>query len=100
MLFHTMNAPWVDEFWEHAAVVRELAIRPFHPHHPLLLVDAPHAFFSPYALGLGVVTGATGAQPLTTPAIAGLVNLMIVITGLRALARQIFPDGDRAPFWE
>ncbi len=99
MLFHTMNAPWVHDFWEHVAVVRELAVRPFHPRHPLLLLDVPHAFFSPYAVALGLATGATGTAPMTTLAVAGLVNLVIVITGLRALAHQLFPDGDRAAFW-
>jgi hypothetical protein len=99
MLISTVHAQWGGDFWEHAAVVRELAARPFHPHHPLLALDVPHAFFSPYSLALGLVARFTGLGHIATLGAAGLLNLVLVITGIRALSRRLFSDGDRASFW-
>ena len=50
MYRHTRNQLWVEDFWEHSAVVRELSTHLLHPKHPQLLLDAPHPFYSPYAV--------------------------------------------------
>ena len=87
------------DFWEHLAVVRELAAHPLHPRHPLLRVDAPHAFFSPYALVLGGATRLTGARPIAVLVVAGVVNLFLVITGVAALAGAVSRERERVPFY-
>jgi hypothetical protein len=42
------------DFWEHAAVLRELSVHPFYPRHPVLDLGAAHAFF-PYLVALGSI---------------------------------------------
>jgi hypothetical protein len=60
MVLQTINGQWGGDSWEHAAVVRELASHPLHPVHPILLLDAPHSFYSPYALGIALISWTTG----------------------------------------
>jgi hypothetical protein len=94
MLFHTVRGVWVSDFWEHAAVVRELATHPLSPYHPLLLSDAPHAFFSPYALVLASASRVLGSDAVSTLAAAGIANLVLLLIGLRWFVGAIF-KGDR-----
>jgi hypothetical protein len=35
-----------SDFWQHSAVVRELATHPIHPRHPQVLSDQPDPFFN------------------------------------------------------
>ena len=51
------------DFWEHSAVVHELLRNPFRPDHPLLPINAPHVFISPYAY---LVAGAAALFHLTS----------------------------------
>jgi hypothetical protein len=81
MLSRTLNGVWTGDFWEHSAVVRELATNPWHPHHPQLLLDAPHAFFSPYLLGVAWPT-AHRHTPIQALSVAGMLNLLLFLVGL------------------
>jgi hypothetical protein len=90
MLVHACRGAWVSDFWEHAAAVRELATHPVSPHHPLLLSDAPHAFFSPYALVLAGVSRLSETDPVTVLAAAGIANLLLLLLGLRWFAVVLF----------
>jgi hypothetical protein len=80
---------------EHAAV-RELAVRPFSPRHPILAVDATHAFFSPYHLAIALAARATGASPISALAIAGLVNIVLLVLALRRFLVRLLPEGAAA----
>jgi hypothetical protein len=84
-----------SDFWEHAAVVRELSVRTLAPRHPLLAVDAPHAYASPYLLVVGLAGRVTGAAPTTALAIAGLVNMVLLVLALRRFLARL-PHGDAA----
>src|SRR5574339_524743 len=83
-----------SDFWEHAAVVRELAARPFAPLHPLLRVDAPHAYVSPYLLAVGLVARLTHASAIPVLAIAGLFNLVLLVLVFRRLLVRLLPNGE------
>jgi hypothetical protein len=85
-----------SDFWEHAAVVRELSVRPFSPRHPLLLVDATHAYFSPYLLAVALVARATGISAISALATAGLVNLVLLVLALRRFLVRLLPQGEAA----
>ena len=93
---HAWRGFWVSDFWEHAAVVRELAVRPFSPRHPILAVDATHAFFSPYHLAIALAARATGASPISALAIAGLVNIVLLVLALRRFLVRLLPEGAAA----
>lgn len=89
---HAARGHWIGDFWEHSAVVRELASHPTHPRHPLLLVDAPHAFASPYALLVAVLCRITGVSSVTGLAVASIINLLMLFVALRLFARRFAPD--------
>jgi alpha-1,6-mannosyltransferase len=72
----------VGDFWEHSAVINELATNPLHPRNALLPLDAPHAFYSPYTLAWGLFSHLTHLNAIETLAIAGLCNLILFLTGL------------------
>jgi hypothetical protein len=85
-----------SDFWEHAAVVRELSVRPFSPEHPLLSVDATHAYFSPYLLAVALAARATGISAISALATAGLVNIVLLILALRRFLVRLLPQGEAA----
>src|SRR5262245_53334793 len=93
---HAWRGFWVSDFWEHAAVVRELAVRPFSPRHPILAVDATHAFFSPYHLPIALAARPTAASPISALAIAGLVNIVLLVLALRRFLVRLLPEGAAA----
>jgi len=96
----TINGQWGGDFWEHAAVVRELATHPFSPKHPFLLLDAPHEFYSPYALGIALISRTTGLDSVTTLSMVGIANLFFFLFSLRLLISLLFPkDGDATSFY-
>ena len=88
---HAVHGHWIGDFWEHSAVVRELITHPVHPRHPLLLIDAPHAFANPYALVVATLARFSGASAVTALAVASLVNLLMLFVALRVFARRFAP---------
>ena len=94
MALNTMNGRWSGDFWEHAAVVRELAMHPWAPRHPILDADAPHAFFSPYSLTVALIARALTLTPVTALAVAGMVNLLAFLLVFPWFVRRLFGDAD------
>ena len=88
---HASHGHWIGDFWEHSAVVRELATHPAHPRHPLLLVDAPHAFANPYALVVAMLCRLIGASSVIALTVASLVNLVLIFLALRVFVRRLAP---------
>ena len=97
-IVQTVDGSWVGDFWEHSAVVRELARHLEHPLHPLLALDKPHEFYSPYALTLGAVSRVTGLSAVTVLGIAGVVNLLALLAALPRFVR-LFTAEALAPFF-
>lgn len=88
---YTANGLCVSDFWEHAAVVRELAAHPFNPQHPILPVHAPHAGYSPYALGIGLLSRVTGLSAVDALRLAGILNVLLLVCTLGLFVRAAFP---------
>lgn len=86
---------WVGDFWAHAAVVRALSRDLLDPAHPQLVVDVPHAFFSPYHLLVGTVARLLGTDAIPTLAAFSFPNLIVWVYGVRrfcgALADTVAP---------
>ena len=100
MVFQAINGQWGGDFWEHAAVVRELATHPRSPMHPILLLHAPHSFYSPYALSVGLISRVTGLDSATTLSILGIANLFLFLFGLNLFISSLFPENsDAASFY-
>ena len=92
------NDPWNGDFWEHAAVIRELAAHPVHPGHPLLDLPTPHPLFTPYHLALALVVRATGLVPFRVLGIAGVLVLGILAFAMWQFARWWLRSVIAAPF--
>jgi len=91
MCLHTRNGQWIGDFWEHSAVVRELATNILQPKHPQLLLDAPHAFYSPYAVIVALLARTLHSGAVMALSIMGLVNLCLLFLGLRLFVFSIVP---------
>jgi hypothetical protein len=88
---------WLGDFWEHSAVVRELARHPRRPAHPQLALDAPHAFFTPYHLAVAIVARFTGLGAISALAVAGTLNLLLLLLGIYRFAVDVLRDRAAAP---
>lgn len=89
MCFHARNGQWVGDFWEHSAVVRELATHILQPQHPQLLLDAPHAFYSPYAVLVALLARLFHVDAITALSVMGLINLFLLFIGLRLFSAPV-----------
>jgi hypothetical protein len=103
MCSFTMNGQWGtdSDFWEHSATIRELSTHIVNPRHPQLLLDAPHPFYSPYAVLLAAFSRFLALDPITTLSIGGLVNLGLFFFGFRLFVFSIVPRerGNVASFY-
>ena len=77
LFLYTSNGQWVGDFWEHSAAVRELATNPLSPRHSQLLLDKPHALFSPYSLGVTYFSRVAKIDAVTALSITGIFNLIL-----------------------
>ena len=94
----TLNQQWSTDFWEHSAVVRALAANLLHPQHPLLPVDAPHPYFSPYTLAVGALARLLGIGPIAALSIAAVANLLLFLLGFWLLVGRLVASR-LAPFY-
>jgi hypothetical protein len=95
-----VREPWVGDFWEHAAVVREISARPWSPAHPELGIDAPHAFISPYSFLVAGASRLFRVDCVRALGIAGIVNLVLLLAGIRLFMQVLTPSrGARASFY-
>ncbi len=81
--------PGAVDIWEHAAAARELGAHPFNPGHPLLAIDRPHQYFSPYLLVVGLMSRFTGLNVVDTLNVWGVVNLVLILVGLRLFVTKL-----------
>jgi hypothetical protein len=95
--WRVLTGTWLADFWEHAAVIGELANHPTSPLHPMLAVDAPHALESPYHLLLAIVSRVSGLSAVTVLGWAALVNFAVLCVTFRAFVR-LFTRQAMAPF--
>jgi hypothetical protein len=86
-LFFIFNQPWVSDYWEHRAVLQELFRSPFKPGHPILNVQSPHAFYSPYLVGIAFVGKTFSLSPSTTINLVTICNLLLFICSVWVLSK-------------
>jgi hypothetical protein len=91
MLSYLLKFQWPGsvDIWEHAAAAREFAARPFNPRHPLLPVDRPHQFFSPYLWAVGVFSRLTGISVTTALMASAVFNLVLLLVTFRLFVRRV-----------
>ena len=82
------------DFWEHSAVVHELLRNPFRPDHPLLPIDAPHVFISPYAYLVAGVAALFHLTSVNALILFGILNFCLFIHALKFLIASILSVND------
>jgi hypothetical protein len=78
------------DYWEHISVLQELIREPFHPRHPIIDANLPHAFFSPYLVLLGIIGHYTSASAFFLLSFAAVVNLALFLYGAFLFVRIFF----------
>lgn len=86
------------DFWEHSAVVRELAANPLAPGHPMFAIDAAHPFFSPWALAAAMLSRWSGIEPVATLTVIAVGHLVLLLLALPLFVRS-FTEEKLAPFF-
>lgn len=77
------------DFWEHSAVVTELLRRPLNPSHPILPIEAPHVFISPYAYLVAGVAAIFRISPIDTLVLFGILNCCLFIHALKFFVAKL-----------
>jgi alpha-1,6-mannosyltransferase len=90
MAYCATTRSWRGDFWAHAAAVRELSLRPFHPRHPEVAAPLPGLFFTPYAVAVGWLARLAGVSAITGLAMAGICNLVLILVALRLYLCALF----------
>jgi len=86
-----------SDFWEHTAVIRELATHPFYPNHPQFLLNVQHPFFSPFSLGIAWIVIITGLPSATVLTIFSFINLAFFLFCLKLFTDSLL--NKRASFY-
>jgi hypothetical protein len=96
MWLRTANGVWGGDFWEHAAVVRELMTHPTTPVHPLIATDAPNAFVTPYSVTLAAFARWFSLDPIGVLSIAGMLNLVLLCVTFERFVMSVVENGRTA----
>lgn len=79
----TWNQQWSTDMWLHLSAVRELALHPWSPNHPVLPTVDPDPYLSPYALGVALLSRVTGWSALTALQVAAVANGALLLAAYR-----------------
>jgi hypothetical protein len=93
--FFIFNQPWVSDYWEHRAVLQELFRSPLKPGHPILNVQSPHAFYSPYLVGVAFVGKMLSLSPSAAINLLAICNLLLFICSVWVLSKLFVKHQDQ-----
>lgn len=83
---------WQEQFstdvYTHLAAFRELSINPLDPTHPYAATNDPTVFFTPYAVGLGMLGWVFRAEPIELLRVGTAVNFVLFVVGLWMFSRS------------
>ncbi|NUO19296.1 hypothetical protein HUU59_07625 [bacterium] len=91
-LLYTVAPQWGEQadIWETSAAIDAISRSPLEPDNPLLALEGETSpRFTPYTVFWGIVDRAAGLDLFVTVAIAGLLNLVLFLTGLVRVVRTI-----------
>ncbi|MET7284236.1 hypothetical protein [Streptomyces sp. NPDC005573] len=89
MLLVIVRLPWAGDLGMHAATVQRLRHDLLHPGNPLVDVDTPSPYYSPWMLVLGCVAKLTGLSVFVVLRIGALAGLALLVTGVRRYVRTL-----------
>ncbi len=94
MIFETLlilKGHWVDDFWQHSAVVQELSRNLLHPSNPVIQSKIPHAFFSPYSILVALFAKVTGLSSISALEWFAFFNLIFLLLSFHWFCKKAFP---------
>jgi hypothetical protein len=91
-----INQPWVADYWEHLAVVQELYRNLLNPAHPIIPAHLPHAFFSPYSVGITMIGRLLTISPEMIANAAGICNLLLFVYAVWVLTKLVVRHENKA----
>jgi hypothetical protein len=80
-----VNQSWSGDYWEHRAVIHELMQHGIYAKHPILKLNVPHQFFSPYAFLLASVANLFHISSKSILDFAAIANLIFFFTAVYLL---------------
>jgi hypothetical protein len=92
--FTILKGHWLGDFWEHSAVVKELSENLFHPSNPIIKTNAPHAFFSPYAVLVAAIARLTSTNSIDALQYAAFFNLFFFLFCFHKFCKVILVGKD------
>src|SRR2546430_2597594 len=84
-----VRQPWSADLGMHAATVERLRESLTHPGNPLVDVDGPSPYYSPYPLLLSLFARVTGLSAVTVLDLAGPLVVLLLLWGIRAFVRTL-----------
>ncbi|MEW2404123.1 hypothetical protein [Streptomyces sp. NPDC046862] len=87
LLLMVVRLPWAGDLGMHAAVLERLHADPQHPGNPLVDADTPSPYYSPWMVALWLVAEATDWSTFQVLHFSALVNLLLLLTGIRGFVR-------------
>ena len=87
-----------SDYWEHTAALRALIEHPWHPGNPHLATNDASPRFTPEFVLLALVARTIGVNAFDAMALAGTVNVAVLLAGVYAFYRMYFQDA-RAPLY-
>ncbi len=89
---------WIWDFWTHAAIIRELSVRPFSPGNPFLASAGVGILYWPYGVTLAMFSKLSGLDAHHILALMGAVNLLLLLCVFYRFSLAFCRDS-RSPFW-
>ncbi|MFQ5478426.1 MAG: hypothetical protein ACE5E4_07405, partial [Candidatus Binatia bacterium] len=97
-VYFTQQRSWIEDFWVHAAIVRELFAHPLAPSHPLAVGEPARIPYWPYAVVVATAARLTGVAAYNALAAMAIANLLLLLVALRSLARRLYASEATALF--
>ncbi|MFJ4552498.1 hypothetical protein ACIP4X_25370 [Streptomyces sp. NPDC088817] len=89
LLLVVVRLPWAGDLGMHAATIQRLRHSLFHPGNPLVDVDTPSPYYSPWMVLLGCVARAGGLSVFVVLRLAALTGLTLLATGVWRYVRTL-----------
>ncbi len=83
------NKPWVSDYWEHKAVFLEMYRHTANPDHPVVNVQSPHPFYSPYVVVFAYAGRLLSITPDILLDLISVINLLFFLYSVVLLERMV-----------
>jgi hypothetical protein len=87
-----LKGQWSGDFWEHSAVVCELSSNLAHPGNPIINLNIPHAFFSPFSVLVALFSRITSLNSILSLQYFAFFNLLFFLSMFYFFVKVFFEN--------